>query len=67
MEELEALEHVDEPDAEDRVVAGMDVRHRRGVVAGRSEGEARQLPDRHADDRQQGEDDDLEDGEVRPR
>ena len=39
MEDLEPLERVDDADAEDRVVAGVDVGHRGRVVGRRAEGE----------------------------
>ena len=54
------------PGAQDRVVSGVEVVERRGVVGRRAEGEVRQLPDRHPDDREQRQDDDLGDREVDP-
>ena len=49
---------------EDRVVAGVDLVHRRRVVAGRAEREVGQLLEGHPDDREDRQEDDLDDGEV---
>ncbi len=58
------LEHADRRRAEDRVIAGADLVHRRGVVAGRAEREVGQLLEGHPDDREDRQEDDLDDGEV---
>ena len=63
-EDPEALEGVDEPGADDRVVPGVDLVHRGRVVAGRAEREVRQLLQRHADRGERREEDDLDDREV---
>ena len=55
---------VDQRRPEGRVVAGVDLVHRRRVVAGRAEGEVGQLLEGHPDDGHQGQQDDLDDGEV---
>ena len=55
---------VDDAGAEDRVVAGVELVHRGRVVAGRAEREVGQLLDRHPDDREQRQEDDLDDREV---
>ena len=49
LEDLEPLERVHEPDAENRVVAVVDLGHRGDVVRRRAERERRQLTDRHPD------------------
>ena len=61
---LEALQDVDKPRPEDRVVARVEPVHRRGVVAGRAEREVGQLLEGHADRREDRQRDDLDDGEV---
>ena len=63
-EDLEPLERIDQAHAEDRIVSIVDRGHRRLVVRQGAEGEARQLPDRHPDDRHERQDDDLGHGEV---
>ena len=52
------------PGGQRRVVDRVELVHLVGVVGRRAEREARQLAQRHADDREQREDADLEDGEV---
>ena len=63
-EQRQPLHDVHDRRPEDRVVAGVELVHRRRVVGRRAEGEVGQLLDRHPDDRQQGQEDDLEDREV---
>ena len=63
-EQRQPFHDVHDRRAEDRVVAGVELVHRRRVVGRRAEGEVGQLLDGHADDRQQGQEDDLEDREV---
>ena len=63
-EDAQPLHDVHDARAQDRVVAGVQVVERRRVVGRRAEGEVGQLLDRHPDDREQGQDDDLGDGEV---
>ena len=55
MEQLEPLQGVDRPRAQDRVVESVELVHLVRVVGGRAEGEPGQLAERHADDREQGE------------
>ena len=63
-EHRQPVERVHHARSEERVVAGMQVLHRRRVVGRRADREVGDLADGHPDDREQGQEDDLEDGEV---
>ena len=65
-EDRQPLQGVDDARPEERVVAGVQVLERGRVVRRRAEGEVGQLPDRHPDDRQQRQEDDLERRRSRP-
>ena len=64
VEQAQAVERVDDARAERRVVDLVELVHPGRVVGRRAEREVGQLLDRHPDDREQGQDDDLDDGEV---
>ena len=63
-EDLGTLEQPDEVGAEERIVPGVELAHRRGVVGRRPECEPGQLLDDHADEAHQQQDHDLGDGHV---
>ena len=64
LEDAEPLQRLDDTRPEQGVVAQVELVHREAVVPGRAEGEIGQLLDRHPDDREQDDDDDLGDREV---
>jgi hypothetical protein len=64
VEQLQPLQRVDDGDAHGGVVAVVHLAHLIRVVGQRTEREVRQLPEGHADDREDGEVGDLDDREV---
>jgi hypothetical protein len=64
LEQLEALQEIDDAPAQHGVVLGVELVHLAGVVGGRAEGKPRELAEGEPDAGQDGQEKDLEDGKV---